>query len=111
MPKEKRNKNKVPKITEEEYARYVSSLKEETPLATYEQNVEDRSEKKKQTSEKQQFVFWGCGAIGEGLRPFPFMLRNKTIAMRESKDGKCTVSLYSGGAGMERAVFSKSYKN
>ena len=28
----KRKKNKVPKITEEQYAKYLASLKEETPL-------------------------------------------------------------------------------
>lgn len=39
MPKEKRNKNKVPKITEEEYVRYVASLKEEAPLSIYRENV------------------------------------------------------------------------
>ena len=52
MPREKRNKRKVPKITEEEYARYVSALKEETPLNLYEQNVEGKNEKKKQTEEE-----------------------------------------------------------
>ena len=53
MPREKRIKNKVPKITEEEYARYVSALKDETPLGMYEQNVERKGEKKKQTNKER----------------------------------------------------------
>ena len=46
MPKGKRNKSKVQKITEEEYVQYVASLKEETPLPIYKENVAKREVKK-----------------------------------------------------------------
>ena len=49
MSRGKRNKSKVPKLTEEEYARYVSSLKEETPIETF---APDAQEKGDQTENK-----------------------------------------------------------
>lgn len=37
----KRNKSKIPKLTEEEYARYVMSLKDEKPIDAYRKTFED----------------------------------------------------------------------
>lgn len=53
MPKEKHSKNKVPKITEEEYVRYVASLKEETPLCVYAENVRLTEEKKEKEGKEK----------------------------------------------------------